>query len=121
MNDDPFPPAKPIYSMNEPEILPPVKYKDFAGLHYDNKMEILTDAMVNRPQDCSIEVLLRDMGISHSEYKHIIANKDYEKLVKEKTIREKAIPEYPHVITRMVEDAVQGDDSKMKLKGGDEK
>jgi len=111
---DPFPPKPVEYSMHLPEVLPPIKYKEFDDLHYEDKLEILTDEMVHRPEGTAVQILLRDLGISEQEYKEIISNDEYPKMLKQKTIRERALPEYPYVIKTMTEGAVDGDDTKMK-------
>ena len=70
--------------------------------------------MVHRAEDCAVEQMIRDMGITYPEYKVIIASQDYLKLLKDKSTREKFAPYIPHIMETMGREAAAGDDSKMK-------
>lgn len=112
--NDPFEPSKPEYSLDKPEILPPIKYPEFEKLHYTDKLEILTDGMVNRDSDYAIELLLRDLGISWEQYKQVISNEEYVKLLKDKSTREKFAPYIPHIMETLGREAAAGNDAKLK-------
>jgi hypothetical protein len=111
--DNPFPPKPPEYSLNEPEVLPPVAYPDFGDLRYEEKLEILTDAIVilrGRP----LELILRDTGISREEYKELIEDSQYINMVKDKSTKECLIPYVPAMFETLGIKAAEGDPSAVK-------
>lgn len=114
ISDDPFPPSPPEISMHIPEVLPPIKYPDFSELHHQEKLEILTDAMLIRDPSEGIEVMFRDYGITQEQYKDIIANPEYVKLLRDKSTREKFAPFIPTIFETLGREAANGDDSKLK-------
>ncbi len=111
---DPFPPKDPQYSMDKPELLPAIKYPKFSKLDRDQKMEILTDEMLMHNPTEGVEVMLRDCGISHEQYKEIIADKEYVKLLRDKATREKFAPYIPRIFEQLGIGAANGDDSKLR-------
>ena len=115
MSKDHFPPADPEYSMNLPEpAKPEPKYPGFAELSRLDKLEVLTDEMVYRDKNEPMEIMLKRCGIEFDDYKAIIADGDYIKLLRDKSTREKFAPEIPHIFETVANDAVNGDSSQIK-------
>jgi hypothetical protein len=114
MTDDPFKPKDIDYSMHEPETIPVPKYKDFPGFHYEKKLDILTDELVLRSDTTSVEVMLRDAGISFEEYKQVISNDEYLKIVREKSLKLNFGPYIPTIFEKLGSDAADGDPAAQK-------
>ena len=112
--EDPFPPADPEYSLKIPEVLAPIRHPDFSSKNHQDKMEIIVDEMLIRDKNTSVEYMLSMMGVTLDEYKAVVADKEYIRLLKQKSTSEILAPFIPAMFEELGRGAANGDDTKMK-------
>lgn len=113
MPDNPFPPKPTEYSLDEPEVLPPISHPSFKLLDPDKQLDVLTDAIVTN-MGKPLEVILRDTGISREEYKELISDPQYINMVEDKATKEFIVPRLPHMYDTIAIKSTEGDPAAVK-------
>lgn len=92
-----------------------VKYPEFSELPLNKQIDILTDEIASDVDGRSIEMVLEEVGATQDDYFKIIRDKNYAKMMHDKSYTYKMLPHLPSVYERLGQEAAGGDKVAMKL------